>query len=397
MNPDFTQSAFLVQHIEQTLAFYEPNVDAPEGGFYQNFMDDGRVYDKQTRHLVSSTRFVFNYARAYLRFNKPEYLTRVESGIAFIRNFHLQTTTGGYAWTLAVQPSHAKVTDATNHCYGLAFVILAYSWAYRAGLASAKTYLDEAWQLLNRHFWDAENGLYKDECNADFTQCSEYRGQNANMHTCEALIAAYEATKRPEYLERALLLADHITNRQAAKADGRIWEHYTKAWEIDWHYNKQDPKNLFRPWGFQPGHHTEWAKLLLQLGQHSSAAWLTERAVALFNSVIPLSWDSQYGGLYYGFAPDETICDDDKYFWVQAETLACAARLATVTGDTYYWQWYDKIWAYSWQHMVDQEHGAWFRILGNDNRKLESTKSPVGKTDYHTMGACYDILDTLGA
>ena len=44
---------------------------------------------------------------------------------------------------------------------------------------------------------------------------------------------------------------------------------------------------------------------------------------------------------------------------------------------------------------VDHEHGAWFRILGRDNRKLSDEKSPAGKVDYHTMGACYDIVKAL--
>ena len=42
--------------------------------------------------------------------------------------------------------------------------------------------------------------------------------------------------------------------------------------------------------------------------------------------------------------------------------------------------------------MVDHEHGAWFRILTRDNRKYDDLKSPAGKTDYHTMGACYEVL-----
>jgi mannose/cellobiose epimerase-like protein (N-acyl-D-glucosamine 2-epimerase family) len=54
---------------------------------------------------------------------------------------------------------------------------------------------------------------------------------------------------------------------------------------------------------------------------------------------------------------------------------------------------YDRIWTYSWTHFVDHEYGAWYRILGPDNRKLTDEKSPARKTDYHTMGACHDVLD----
>lgn len=45
--------------------------------------------------------------------------------------------------------------------------------------------------------------------------------------------------------------------------------------------------------------------------------------------------------------------------------------------------------------MIDHRYGAWFRILSRDNRKYDNMKSPLGKTDYHTMGACYEVLRTL--
>lgn len=396
-HPDFSTTSFLHEHIQDTLAFYAPNVDDPNGGFFQNFSDNGEVFDANTRHLVSSTRFVFNYARAWLAYENQEDLLRVKRGIDFIRQHHLNPETGGYFWTLNVDDGNVTVTDTTNHCYGLAFVVLAYSWALRAGVKEAKTYLYDTWDTLESHFWDKAFGLYKDEANADFSSISSYRGQNANMHACEAMIAAYEATQDSMFLERALRLADNVTNTQAAKCNGWIWEHYDVNWDPDWEFNKDDPKNLFRPWGFQPGHHTEWAKLLLMLSQYSDSPWLVTRAKSLFDSVINLSWDEVNGGLYYGFAPDGAICDGEKYFWVQAETFACAARLALATGDDSYWQWYNKIWSYSWEHFVDHEFGAWYRILSEDNQKLETTKSPVGKTDYHTMGACFDVIDALAA
>ena len=90
------------------------------------------------------------------------------------------------------------------------------------------------------------------------------------------------------------------------------------------------------------------------------------------------------------------MCDGDKYFWVQAESLAAAALLGRAhRRRTPLGTGYDRLWAYAWRHFVDHEHGAWYRILGPDNRKLSDEKSPAGKTDYHTMGACYDVLAVL--
>ena len=408
-SPDFRSEAFLRDHIARTMAFYHPRCIDPRGGFCHYFKDDGTVYDAGHRHLVSSTRFVFNYAMAYREFGAPEYLDAVHHGLRYLREAHLNPATGGYAWTLR----DGRVEDDTNHCYGVAFVLLAYSHALMAGVEEARGWMDETWQLLERRFWEAQHGLYRDEADADWT-FSGYRGQNANMHMCEAMLAAFEASGERRYLDRALALADHMTRRQAAMAGGLVGEHYDTDWSIDWNYHLDDPKHLFRPWGFQPGHQTEWAKLLLILDRHLQADWLVPRARELFDAALAHSWDVERGGMYYGFAPEARrqpgmdgapigrhagqgmfVCDDDKYFWVQAESIAAAALLARRTGEGTYWAWYERLWGYSWKHLVDHEHGAWFRILDADNRKYDDEKSPAGKTDYHTMGACHEVLNLL--
>ena len=394
--PDFRDPRFLLDHIRHTMAFYHPRAIDPDGGFYHFFRDDGSVYDTKTRHLVSSTRFVFNYAMAYRRFGDTAYLRAVEHGTTFLRERHRNASTGGYAWLLDA----GRVVDATNHCYGLAFVLLAYAHASMAGVEPARAWIAETFDLMERKFWSPASGLYADEAAADWSAVSSYRGQNANMHACEAMLAAFDATGQARYLDRAANLARNITVRQAALANGLIWEHYQSDWSVDWNYNRHDKTNMFRPWGYQPGHLTEWAKLLLILERHASQLtspeWLAPRATELFDAAMKHAWDDDHGGIVYGFAPDGSVCDGDKYFWVQAESLAAAALLAKRTGDEKYWQWYERIWDYSWKHFVDHQHGAWYRILARDNRKYSDEKSPAGKTDYHTMGACYEVLNVLG-
>ncbi|MFZ6645517.1 AGE family epimerase/isomerase [Undibacterium sp. TJN25] len=400
MTPDFRSRDMLLAHIDHTMRFYHPRCIDASGGFYHFFMDDGSIYDATTRHLVSSTRFVFNYAMAYRQFGNADYLNALRHGLDFLRNVHRDSNTGGYAWQLSWQDGKKTVTDGNNHCYGLAFVLLAYSHALLAGITEARGYMEETFALMEQRFWQADYGLYADEASVDWSVLDPYRGQNANMHACEALLAAFEASGETRYLHRAETLAHNITVRQAALAGGMIWEHYHADWSVDWEYNLDDKTNIFRPWGYQPGHLTEWAKLLLIMERHAAgmagpSAWLAPRAAELFDIALDKAWDSEHGGIFYGFGPQNEICDSDKYFWVQAESLAAAAVLAARTGDGKYWTHYDQIWGYSWQHMVDHQHGAWYRILNADNKKYSAEKSPAGKVDYHTMGACYEVLNVL--
>lgn len=400
MAPDFHSRQTLLDHIRHTRRFYDPRCVDPSGGFYHFYKDDGTVYDAHTRHLVSSTRFIFNFAMAYRQFGESADLERVHHGLNFLRDVHFDSETGGYVWELRWKDGARQALDATNHCYGLAFVLLAYSHALMAGVEEARAWVADTFALMERRFWEPAHGLYADEASADWSVTAPYRGQNANMHSCEALIAAFEATGETVYLRRAETLARNITLRQAALSNDMVWEHYNADWSVDPDYNRHDSTNIFRPWGYQPGHLTEWAKLLLILERHQGhlagpADWQVPRAQALFDQALAHAWDDDHGGIHYGFAPDGSICDGIKYFWVQAESMAAAALLGARTGEARYWDWYDKIWDYSWRHFVDHEHGAWYRILSPENAKLTDEKSPAGKVDYHTMGACYEALNVI--
>lgn len=390
--PDFSSAAFLQQHIESLLSFYEDRAVDPAGGFFHTYTDTGDIYDPGHRHLVSSTRFVFNYAQAFRRYQQPQYLDRVIHGLDFLRSHHLQPS-GHYAWELR----DGRVSDGRAMAYGHAFVMLAGASALEAGVEQGAALIEDIWNLLESHFWEPDHRAYADEYNDDLSVLSAYRGQNANMHTCEALIAAWQATRQSRYLTRAMVLAKQFAVTLAGRGNGQIWEHYHTDWQHDFDYNRDKPDDLFKPWGYQPGHQLEWAKLLLQLHSLTDESWLLDRAIALYEPAMDSGWDQQHGGLVYGYGPDGTFADAGKYFWVQAEGFAAAWRLWQSTKDERFLQDYLHIWSWSWEHLVDHEHGAWFRVLTREGNKVDNLKSPPGKTDYHTMGACWDVLDNLRA
>jgi mannose/cellobiose epimerase-like protein (N-acyl-D-glucosamine 2-epimerase family) len=385
---DYLSCNFLIPHSKSILDFYTSRVVDKDGGYFHNYYDDGSLFLKDHKHLVSSTRIIVNYALAALTFNDSNYLRIAKHGLNYLESVHWQPVNNGYAWTI----KDNSPEDMTQQAYGYAFVLLAYAAAKKASIITTDEKLLATYDLLEEKFWQSKYGLYADEISPDGV-LSDYRGQNANMHLCEAMISAYEATQNPIFLTKAKLLAYNIVVKQADKTNGLVWEHFDINFEADWDYNKHDPKNLYRPWGFQPGHQIEWAKLLLILNRHSSEKWLVNRAINLYDRAYDISWDSIHGGVIYGFDPQESWCDDDKYFWVQAESFATAALLYSTTNDTKYLEQYNAIWEYCNKHFVDKEHGAWFRLLSRENIKYSDEKSRAGaKCDYHTLGACFEVI-----
>lgn len=391
-HPDVLSWRFLDDHARSVLSFYYPAcIDTDTGGYHQYFKPDGQPdRDDRQRHLVASARLTINFAVASRHYDNADFLAAARHGVAFLRAAHLNPDTGGYAWIL----NDGAVIDGTNQAYGIAFVLMAYARAFEAGITEARTYIDDAFEFLEQHFWQEPHSLYAETLSADLQVLSAYRGQNANMHCCEAMIAAFEATGERRYLDRATRIARAITVVLASRTDGLIWEHHDQNWNQDFEYNKGDPTNKLRPWGYQPGHFTEWAKLLLMINRHAPQAWLASRARELFDRAMAIGYDAQYGGLYYSVAPDGKVCGHGKYSWVQAETIAAAAYLAVTLSDGLYWCIYRELWSYVLDHMVDTRLKCWHRNLTRTNIVYTDAVA-MGRTDYHSICACIDVSNLL--
>lgn len=391
--PDFRSKGFLLAQMRAIMDFYHPRcLNHDDGGYYNEYRDDGEITDRKTQHIVSTSRFIFNYSIAACLLGRADYVEAAAHGVAYLDQVHRDPEHGGYFWVM----NGREPADTTKHCYGHAFVLLAYASATKAGTAGTKEKIAETWDLLEQRFWEERHKLYKDEISRDWSVVSPYRGQNANMHMTEAMLAAYEATGETRYLDRAETLARRICVQLADQGQGVVWEHYSEDWSIDWDYNKDDPKHLFRPYGYLPGHMTEWTKLLLILERYQPRDWMLPTAIKLYRTALAESADLEFGGMHYSYGPDGKLYDLDKYHWTHCETIAAAAGLGVRTGSERYWQDYERLWRYSWRHLVDQQYGGWFRILTPDGVKQSDIKSPPGKTDYHPFGACWEILRVLG-
>ena len=146
--PHYNSKDFLAEQVRCIVDFYYPDcIDYDLGGYVNQFRDDGSIFDYQTKHLVGTCRFIYNFATAATMLGKPEYIEAARHGVQFLVEHHRQPT-GGYAWLL----DGLNVADATNHCYGHAFVLLAYATAVKAGITEAAPLLAETYELMEERF-----------------------------------------------------------------------------------------------------------------------------------------------------------------------------------------------------------------------------------------------------
>ncbi|GMI32915.1 hypothetical protein TrRE_jg1254 [Triparma retinervis] len=293
------------------MSFYDPICFDPSGGFHNQILDDGTLYDPDIKHVVGTCRFTVNFALCarLLGFGdkgREHFLEMAKHGINFLTEHHWDPTSAGFNWVLKRQVSgdvvNFVVDDGEKWGYAVAFGLLACANAKLAGVEGMDEALERALSCVET-FKDGSTGLFLDSFNSTMTVKSNYRGQNSNMHMCEALIAAFEATGERKHLNAAAAIAKKLTVELSAGC-GWVNEHYDEDWVPDPEKNKDaDPSSeeyIFRPPGFQPGHSMEWAKLLVLLDSHSSGqyGWMLETAKGLFRETVKCGWHDK-GGLVY--------------------------------------------------------------------------------------------------
>lgn len=385
--------AWLARQRDRLLGFYEPEVRLPGAGFA--FLDaEGRAEPGRGSQLWLGARMMHCFAIAQLmgRTGADEL---VRHGLDFyVDGAGRDARHGGWFATVGGEaPSDRK------ELYGQAHVVLGASSACLAGHARAGTLLDEALDVVDRHYWRESDGRCVEAYDRSFLTLDSYRGQNANMHLTEAYLAAFEVTGDHRLLERASRIAAHIAGG-AASAEAGAWrlpEHFDENWQPVWDFNRNDPRHAFRPYGSQPGHWLEWAKLLLQLrGQGVDERWLLPAAEHLFAGAFADGWHAT-GGFVYTVDWDGRPVVGEKFWWEVTEGIGAARALHLATGDPRYAAAYARLWEFAARHFIDPATGAWFHEIDADNSPVLLTWA--GKPDlYHAYQATLYALvpATLG-
>ena len=373
---------YLMRQANNLFDFFQAPSINPAGGFYE-LNDDGTAIDPQnsTRQIHAVTRMIHCFAIGSL-IGRPGSDEIVDHGMRYVWDVLRDKTHGGYVWS----HDNDGVKDGGKQAYGHAFVLLAASSAKLVGHPLADQMLADVTQVINTRFWDDATGTVKDEYNQDWSTLLPYRGQNANMHMTEALMAAYEATGNKDYLSKAERIAELIIHKNAVPLGHRVAEHFDENWVLDKGYEGNE---MFRPSGATPGHWLEWSRLLYQLWVlgDKRLSWMTGAARGLFQQAVELGWDKVHGGFFYTLDWDNKPIMREKLWWPVSEAIGAAAYISAFDSEDYFQSWYRKLWDYAENHVIDHVRGGWHSELKED--LTPTSRLFVGKPDiYHALQAC---------
>jgi len=137
-----------------------------------------------------------------------------------------------------------------------------------------------------------------------------------------------------------------------------------------------------------PGHAIEGAWFLLTQAQNTNDAALVEKAKNIFDWSIDIGWDEKFGGIFsfvdvLGYPP-EALEHDMKLWWPVCEALISSILLYEHTGDGKYFNWFEKLDNYAFNHFSDRQYGEWYGYLHYDGTPaLDGLKGNLFKGPFH--------------
>lgn len=294
---------------EETVPLWSTvGVDDRHGGFHEALGFDTTPLMKPKR-MRTQARQIYAFAVAKARGWDGPADRLISHGIEFMAR-NGRTDNGGWVRTLNVDGS---VADAVEDAYDHSCVLLALAHAHISGNPDALRLGEETFSFLDAHL--------EDHRMTGFLETSDGVGErrsNPHMHLLEAFLAWHQATGERAYLRRAARIVDLFRSHFFDPESWTLGEYFDREWKP----TKGD-KGLWT----EPGHHFEWASLLVDFAGRSGQSELSGFARKLYASAIANGLNRATGLAYGAVSRQGLPLDRVSRSWPQAEAIKAAIAL----------------------------------------------------------------------
>jgi|UniRef100_UPI004049A348 N-acylglucosamine 2-epimerase len=382
-------TAWLRHHLlEHVMPFWERHSTDEFGGIVNCLSDTGEVMLTE-KWLWSQWRAVWVFSRLYNTIDRnPKWLERARGIAEFcLQNGWLEQEQG---WALLLAQDgkilrrHESIYTDGFAVYGLAELFRATKsphyreWAIRtadAAMAKIKSPYDQL-----PHF--------------PYPIPSGAKVHGVPMIWSQVLADAGEQLGEPRYLGAARKFSEEIFRDFYQAEIDRVVEFVPESGGV--YPGLQGAATV-------PGHVIEdmWFQwhIFRQTGWKDAPRDL---ALRLILRHLELGWDSKHGGILLAIdreGRDEVGWKfaDTKLWWPQTEALYATLLGWCETGDSAYFDWYEKLWQLCLNHYVDWDNGEWRQKLNNDLTPMRGVVALPVKDPFHLPRALILQIELLEA
>jgi mannose-1-phosphate guanylyltransferase/mannose-6-phosphate isomerase len=358
---------------EETLPLWSTaGVDDVLGGFHEALGFDGQPL-KRPKRMRTMARQIYAFAVAKERGWDGPADRLIDHGVAFIAS-NGRTDRGGWVRTLNVDGS---VADPVEDAYDHSCVLLALAHAHRSGHKDALRLGEETFRFLDAHLEDARLTGFLENPDGD-----GMRRSNPHMHLLEAFLAWHTMTDERAYLRRAARIIDLFRSHFFDAESWTLGEFFNDDWQ---------PAEGDKGAWTEPGHHFEWASLLVDFAGKSGRKDLLAFARKLYASAIA-SGLNRATGLAYGAVSRQGLpLDRVSRSWPQSEAIKAAIALDGTGGPDLKPEIEARVGRLFRWHIDPAPQGLWIDKIDERGRSL-ATEVPAS-IFYHLVTALMQYLD----
>ncbi|WP_084507879.1 mannose-1-phosphate guanylyltransferase/mannose-6-phosphate isomerase [Mesorhizobium sp. WSM3224] len=358
---------------DETLPLWSTmGIDHVHGGFHEALGFDGRPLGKPKR-MRTMARQIYAFAVAKERGWTGPADELIDHGISFIAR-HGHTDRGG--WVRALQPD-GSVSDPAEDTYDHSCVLLALAHAHRCGHPEALRLAEETLHFIDTHLEDASL--------SGFLETPGWKGvrySNPHMHMLEAFLAWHSVTGERTYLRRAARVIDLFRCHFFDEESWTLGERFDPDWQ-------PLPGNDGQ-WT-EPGHHFEWASLLVDFSLLSGQKDLVPLARKLYSSAISSGLNRATGLAYAAVSRNGIPLDRISRSWPQCEAVKAASALDGIGGPDLKPEIEARVARLFRWHIDPAPMGLWIDRI--DERGRSAATEVPASIFYHLVTALIQYLD----
>ena len=346
-------------------------VDRVYGGFHEALGLDGRPLVRQKR-MRTMARQVYAFAVAKDRGWDGPADEIIAHGLDFMKRG--RTPSGGWARAFNID---GTIADPTEDAYDHSCVLLALAHAHMCGNPDALGLAEETFAFLDGHL--------EDERMTGFLETSNGEGErrsNPHMHLLEAFLAWSAATGDRSHLRRASRIIDLFRTHFFDPDSWTLGEFFHADWK---------PLDGEKGDWTEPGHHFEWASLLVDFAGRSGQQELVAYARKLYASAVANGLNRATGLAYGAVSRQGLPLDRVSRSWPQAEAVKAALALDGSGGPDLKPEVEERVGRLFRWHIDPAPIGLWIDRIDERGRSL-ATDVPASIL-YHLVYALTQYLD----
>ena len=373
------------------LPFWLGPMRSPDGEWYGSMDCACRPMKDAPRGCILNARILWTFSSAFRLSGRQEYLQAASSARDYILSHFIDREYGGAFWS--VNP------DGTPHqtkkqFYAIAFVIYALAEYSRATGESP----DEAvalFRCIEAHSADRNLGGYFEALSREWSPLEDVRlsardrddvkTMNTHLHILEAYTALCRVWPDTE-MKDALRRIIGIFMERIVRPDGHLALFFTENWQ-----STCDMLSY--------GHDIEASWLLCEAAAVLGDDALSARVCAVSMRIASASLEGLGEGMIYERDPSTGHLDEDRHWWVQAETVLGCLNQYELTGEE---QWRTRalgVWEFIKKYLRHPA-GEWYwsaKPLDTGGFVPNTSDDLAGfwKCPYHNGRMCMEIIEKL--